>query len=151
MFSIQKVEVIVFGIKLQQFSRDDCKIQEDIIATDYQLLIVVKCNSSNRPSPLLNFVLCFEHWLSFVPTFNPAWSNLRTIFNAKLIAAKGFVFGNFVFLERIKKKKKLAKISQENNFSFYRSWKIMDHITCSSSSVINILSKLLFILSEEFF
>lgn len=61
LFSIQKVEVIVFGIKLQQFSRDDCKIQEDVIATDYQLLIVVKCNSSNRPSPLLNFVLYFEH------------------------------------------------------------------------------------------
>lgn len=60
LFSIQKVEVIVFGIMLQQFSRDDCKIQEDVIATDYQL-IVVKCNSSNRPSPLLNFVLCFEH------------------------------------------------------------------------------------------
>lgn len=50
------------------------------------------------------------------------------------------------------KKKKIAKISQENNFSFYRTWS-MDHIniTCSSSSVINILSKLLFILSEEFF
>lgn len=126
MFSIQKVEVIVFGIKLQQFSRDDCKIQEDVIATDYQLLIVVKCNSSNRPSPLLNFVLYFEHWLSFVPTFNPAWSNLRTIFNAKLIAAKGFVFGNFVFLERIKKKKKNWRKYRKKTISHFivrgRSW-----------------------------
>lgn len=55
LFSIQKVEVIVFGIKLQQFSRDDCKIQEDIIATDYQLLIVVKCNSSNRSQSITEF------------------------------------------------------------------------------------------------
>lgn len=55
LFSIQKVEVIVFGIKLQQFSRDDCKIQEDVIATDYQLLIVVKCNSSNRSQSITEF------------------------------------------------------------------------------------------------
>lgn len=78
----------------------------------------MKCNSSNRPNPLLNFVLNTDYH-SF--NIQSCQSNLRIIFNAKLIAAKDIWYlevGNFVFWEKLKKK----KISQESNFSFYRFW-----------------------------
>lgn len=71
--------------------------------TDYQL-IVVKCNSSNRPSPFTEFrALPNTDYHSF--NIQSCQSNLRIIFNAKLIAVKGLVFGNWKFLFFGKKKK----------------------------------------------
>lgn len=67
----------------------------------------MKCNSSNRLSPFTEFrALLNTDYHSF--NIQSCQSNLRIIFNAKLIAVKGLVFGNwkFCFLE---KKKNIAR------------------------------------------
>lgn len=103
----------------------------------------MKCNSSNRPSPLLNFVLNTDYH-SF--NIQSCQSNLHIIFNAKLIAAKDIWYlevGNFVFWEKLKKKNNARK-----QFLIL----FVEHeLLTLRARVINILSKLLFILSERFF
>lgn len=103
----------------------------------------MKCNSSNRLSPFTEFrALLNTDYHSF--NIQSCQSNLRIIFNAKLIAVKGLVFGNwkFCFLE---KKKNIAR-KQFLILSF-----VEHELLTLRARTINILSKLLFILSEEFF